>query len=257
VALKALAKNPEDRYQSAQEMSEALFAAAKEAGVPVPERVSLPKSGLLRPRRAGQVAVFSGDSREQIDDAGFASGDTEITVGKTFPRRTTGSLLKQARSFLTPPPDVGTIKPMKVTQSVLAWLGTLVTVNMVMMWFSGIFGWSVFGRTWPMEIIAVGLLFAALMAALPNYWLLIPGGILLGNGLIFTYYALTGWWTHWAYLWPLEPLVVGLAIVSPFLIQRQGKRGLWLTRRLGILFAILSGVIFVFSLVVAIIRSFG
>jgi hypothetical protein len=49
--------------------------------------------------------------------------------------------------------------------------------------------------------------------------------------------------------------VVGASLVSPFLVRRYGERGLWLTRRLGILLAVMSGAVFVLSLVVAIIRS--
>jgi serine/threonine protein kinase len=255
VALKALAKDPDDRYQSAAEMSEALFSAAREAGIHIPERISVPKAGLIPRPRSAQVPVFSGSSRQQIPDSAFAAGDTDITLGKTFPPRSLGGLVERARTFLTPPRQIPPVKPVKVSQSVLAWLGVFLVINMSLFWFSGIFGWEVFGRTWPMEIIGVGLLFAALMAALPNYWLLIPGGILLGNGLIMSYYALTGWWWHWAFLWPLEPIVVGASLVSPFLVRRYGERGLWLTRRLGILLAVMSGAVFVLSLVVAIIRS--
>src|SRR5512135_610749 len=43
VALKALAKRPEDRYQSAVAMAEALVAAAGEAGIEVPASISLPQ----------------------------------------------------------------------------------------------------------------------------------------------------------------------------------------------------------------------
>jgi hypothetical protein len=50
------------------------------------------------------------------------------------------------------------------------------------------------------------------MEATGSVWLLIPTGIILGNGYILTYYALTGFWRHWAFFWPLEPLLIGVTI---------------------------------------------
>jgi hypothetical protein len=124
---------------------------------------------------------------------------------------------------------------------------------MALLWLSGIFGWKVFGRGWPMEIIAVGVLLAGLMAALANPWLLIPAGIVMGNGLLFSYYALTGWWIHWRILWPLEPLLVGLSIVAPFLLRPRGPRGQWLARRVGIAMIGVAVIIFIISVFVGII----
>ncbi len=46
VALKALAKRPEDRFQSANEMAERLSAAAKETGIEVPETITRPAGDL-------------------------------------------------------------------------------------------------------------------------------------------------------------------------------------------------------------------
>jgi hypothetical protein len=124
---------------------------------------------------------------------------------------------------------------------------------MILLWLSGIFGWRVFGHGWPMEIVAVGVLLAALMAALANPWLLIPAGIVMGNGFLLSYYAMTGWWRHWTFLWPLEPILVAISIVAPFLLVRQGKRGGWLTRRIGIVLIGLAVIIFIFSLFIGII----
>jgi hypothetical protein len=95
--------------------------------------------------------------------------------------------------------------------------------------------------------------FWALMAALAIPWMLIPAGILMGNGLLFSYYALTGWWTHWTFLWPLEPLLVGLSIVAPFLLIRQGVHGNWLARRIGLAMIGLAIIIFFFSVLFGIV----
>jgi len=81
VILKALAKQPEDRYASAVEMSRALEAAAAEAGIEVPERISLPQAKDLLPP-AAPAAVFSGEARQHISDHGFAVDDTDADLAR-------------------------------------------------------------------------------------------------------------------------------------------------------------------------------
>jgi serine/threonine protein kinase len=253
VALKALAKRPEDRFQSANEMAERLSAAAKETGIDVPETIHIPQL-LSNPSSAktGSVAVFSGPARQQIPDAGFASGDTDITFGKKTHTNLT-KITDRVRSLFTPPARYGEVVPEHVTAAALYSVGAIVFVNMALLWLSGIFGWKVFGHAWPLEIVAVGALLSALMAALAIPWMLIPAGIVMGNGFLFSYYALTGWWNHWNFLWPLEPLLVGLSIVAPFLLVRQGQRGNWLARRIGIVLIGLAGIIFIFSVLLGIV----
>ena len=234
VALKALAKRPEDRFQSANEMAEKLLAAASETGVEVPETISVPQIPPTQSApKTGPVAVFSGPARQQITDAGFASGDTDITFG-TQPGTRVTKITQQVRTYFTPPAQYEQLLPQRVATAALASVGAIVFVNMALIWLSGIFGGKVFAHAWPLEVVAVGVLLSALLAALANPWMIIPAGIVMGNGFLFSYYALTGWWTHWTYLWPLEPLLVGASIVAPFVLVRQGKRGGWLARRTGI-----------------------
>ncbi len=251
-ALKALAKRPEDRFQSAAEMAEMISSAAQEAGVEVPATVTLLQTVSIPSVQSGAVAVFSGPARRQIPDAGFASGDTDITFGKKHQAGSSG-ITDQLKTLFTPPDAIDEIRPKHVTAAVLYSVGGIVLVNMILLWLSGIFGWKVFGHGWPMEIVAVGVLLAALMAALANPWLLIPAGIVMGNGYLFTYYALTGWWHHWTFLWPLEPLLFAVSIVAPFLLVRQGKLGGWLARRIGIVLIGLAVIVFFFSLLIGII----
>jgi serine/threonine protein kinase len=82
VVLKALSKRPEDRYQSAEEMAQALWAAAEEAGIEVPQRISLPLSFTTVEAPAESVAVFSGTARERITDVEFADEDTDESLGQ-------------------------------------------------------------------------------------------------------------------------------------------------------------------------------
>jgi serine/threonine protein kinase len=254
VALKALAKRPEDRYQSASEMAEALTTAAKDAGIEVPARILLPQAASATTNYPEPVAVFSGPARQQITDPAFVSGDTDITFGKK-PQPGHSGITDKIKTMFTPPARISEINPKHVTASVLYSVGGIVGLNMLMIWLSGIFGWKVYGHCWPLELVAVGVLLSALMASLPSPWLIIPAGIVLGNGVVFSYYSLTGWWNQWTYLWPLEPILVIVSIIAPFLMTRLGKRGNWLARRVGIVLIAFSTILIGFSLLVGIILN--
>ena len=253
VALTALAKRPEDRFQSANEMAERLVAAARETGLEIPETIHVPQavSNPASPQ-TGAVAIFSGPARQQIQDAGFASGDTNVTFEKKSHTGLT-YITDQVKTIFTPPDKYGELHPKHVTAATLYSVGAIVFVNMVLIWLGGIFGGKVWSHAWPLEIIAAGILLSALMAALANPWLLVPAGILMGNGLLFSFFTLTGWWGLWTVLWPLEPLLVGLSIVAPFWLMRQGNRGFWLARRVGIAMIFAAVIIFLYSVLFGIV----
>jgi serine/threonine protein kinase len=247
VALKALAKRPDDRFQSAVEMSEALLSAAKETGISVPETVNVPQGITASTQtKTGPVAVFSGPARQQIADAGFASGDTDVTFGKKN-ITTLYQLTAQVKELFTPPAEIEPVAPRRVVSAALYSVGGLVFINLALIWLGGIFGVKVWNHAWPLEIVAVGVLLAALMAALANPWMLVPAGIVMTNALLFSFYAATGWWNLWKFFWPLEPVLVGLSIIVPFMLARQGHRGKWLARRIGIALIVLAGIIFSIS----------
>jgi serine/threonine protein kinase len=257
VALKALAKRADDRFQSATAMAEALVGAAHEAGIQIPETITLQQVGGNPSLQPAAVAVFSGPARLQIPDAGFASGDTDITTGRKINQSQTASceFLGKAKTIFKPPAGLVEVHRLNVKAAVLSSVAVIAIANMLMLWVSGIFGWSVFGHTWPMELVVLGVLLIALMVSLPNPWLLIPGGIVLGNGFLLSYFALSGNWQNWTFLWPLEPILVAGSIIAPFLLNRRGAGGLWLTRRGGNILLILSGIVFVVSMVVGILSK--
>jgi serine/threonine protein kinase len=257
VALKALAKRADDRFQNAAAMAEAITGAAQEAGIQIPNTITLPQMDASSFAQPVGVAIFSGPARQQIPDAGFASGDTDVTTGRKLghSRASTGNLLNLAQTIFTPPADLSAVRRQNVRGAVLWSVAGIVIANMLMLWLSGIFGWKIFGHIWPMELVLVGGLLVALMSALPSVWLLIPGGIGLGNGFLLSYYALSGKWQHWTFLWPLEPLLVAGSIIAPFLLNHRGTAGLWLTRRIGNILLILSWIVFGFSLGVGILSK--
>jgi serine/threonine protein kinase len=243
VVLKALSKNPDDRYQSAVEMTKAMDEAARLSGIEPPERIILPQLEKGIPKvpvgtsafpGSEPIAVYSGKERRQITDSGFADRDTDIN--------------------LEPPNKVDTSQA-RSSRAALIWVTLMVIGNMAMLWASGVFGWDVFARTWPLELVLMGVLFFALMAESSNIWLIIPGGMIMGNGFILAYCALTGRWTDWAYFWPLEPILVAGSIIAPFLTHRLPDGGIRLVRWLAIVVLVLAGLVYLISLVAAIILS--
>ena len=238
VVLKALAKKPEDRFQDATGMLTALTDAAEQAEVPVPDALThLPR--LKSVSASETVGVFSGDSRQNILDNGFARDDTDITFNppKTRPpvSKAVSDLPEALTSLLKVPEELTEtdIRRENVSKGVLYSVAVLVGINLCGIWASGLTSWSFFEHFWPAELALVGLLLAALMATPASPWMLIPAGILIGTAAIMTYYALTGWWHHWAFLWPAQPLVVAVAIAGAIWLGRRGLPGRWLSRRLG------------------------
>jgi serine/threonine protein kinase len=248
IALTALAKRPEDRFQTANEMAERLLAAAKETGIQVPETIYLPKM-ISSPSsdKTGPVAVFSGPARQRIPDSGFASGDTAAISSSNKSATGLTKITDRVKTIFTPPLKYGEVTPKHVTAAVLYSVGGIVFFNMVLIWLGGIFGVKVWVHSWPLELIAVGVLLSSLLAALAIPWMLIPAGIVIGNGLLFTFFTLTGLWPLWTILWPLEPILAGICIVAPFYLIRQGRRGAWLSRRIGIAMIGAAVIVFFFS----------
>ncbi len=248
IALTALAKRPEDRFQTANEMAVRLLAAAKETGIQVPETIYLPKM-ISSPStdKTGPVAVFSGPARQRISDPAFATGDTAAISYSNKSATGLTKITDRVKTIFTPPLTYGEVTPKHVTAAVLYSVGGIVFFNMVLIWLGGIFGVKVWVHSWPLELIAVGVLLSSLLAALAIPWMLIPAGIVIGNGLLFTFFTLTGLWPLWTILWPLEPILAGLCIVAPFYLIRQGRRGAWLSRRIGIAMIGAAVIVFFFS----------
>ena len=81
VLLKVLSKNPDDRYQTAEEMAQAIRAAAEEAQRPTA------RSDLAAPHRSASrlaaepISVISGTARENITNTDFAKDQTDAVPG--------------------------------------------------------------------------------------------------------------------------------------------------------------------------------
>ncbi len=245
VVLKALAKRPQDRYQSAEEMAGALRQAVEEAGLKVPERVSLPLSFTTPGAPSESVAVLSGSARERMRDAEFATEETDARLGQRLVAEkaegeagrpseaiaggSEGRVARQAArgsASADGPAAALQAQPEQRTWEVLNAVAWLVLGNLAAIFVGSITRqWGIWGRGWPFELLLIGLLLAAIMRASGSIWLLIPAGIVLGNGYLMSFYAITGAWHLWMFLWPLEPLLVGGVILYTIHLAGQGECG--------------------------------
>ena len=291
VVLKALAKRREQRYQSADEMAQALRKAVKKARIDLPERISLPLSFTTAEAPSESVVVLSGTARAKVVDVEFSVEDTDANLGerlaaeaaavssqmagnaapaqpeleaavaerpameavvppsKELPSHPPGEPVATARAALSDAgaaleeaanawiaevPDVERpIEPRGVARSILYGIGCVALGNLLVVLVGLITRWwGVYGRGWPFELLLAGLALCLIMDATATVWLLIPAGILVGNGLLFSFYAITDWWRLWAILWPLEPLLIGSTILFTIWLAGQGDRGRQVARHL-------------------------
>ena len=208
VVLKALVKDPGDRYADAQAMARALMEAAEQAGVELPTRVSPPLSFTTQDAPSDSVAVFSGEARDQIRDAAFASEETATTVEPA----SVLDRLKAGEPLLEP----GT--------AVLLAMGLFALVNLAAFTIAAVVGFEkVFQMGWPLEFFLVTAALAVVMHALGSAYVMIPLGILLGNGFIFTYCTLTGNWRHWLFLWVFEFLTIAGSLLTARWLDRRPR----------------------------------
>jgi tRNA A-37 threonylcarbamoyl transferase component Bud32 len=350
VVLKALAKQPDDRYQSAGEMAEALVAAAKEAGVEIPDRISLPLSFTTAEAPAESVAVFSGAARERITDRHFAEDDTDAALGKKLAaagaeagrslgvagKELWGALGAAAHVALTkttealrdatdaiegarrggpppvppslpasPEPPVQEVAPEEGAQAgdeeiekvegqrlvagdaarrlekkqwkelgrqgrqkrreprskrngvgvtVLGAIGLILAGNSCMLTLAAPLNfWAIYEDGWPIELFLVCLGLFGIMYATSSIWLLIPAGIVLGNGLIFAYCALTQNWDHWLFLWIFELWIVIGSVWVPIWLARNENLARGVSRLVALTGGLLSiGAIAVIGVVVGV-----
>jgi serine/threonine protein kinase len=225
VVLKALAKDPEQRFQTAGEMAEALHKAAKRAKINLPDQISLPKSFSTAEVPSESVAVLSGTARRMVEGADFAAEETDARLSERLAveqasaaaergRRRKGKRSRRFKRQLpkVKAPDFSEGKR-RTGRVILDALAIVVGGNLVMVLLGLLTGWwGIYGRGWPIEMLLVGLGLSLIMEASGSLWLLIPTAIILGNGFLFSFYAVTNWWGGWSYFWPLEPLLVGGAI---------------------------------------------
>ena len=89
----------------------------------------------------------------------------------------------------------------------------------------GLEEWLHFEVTWPLFIIAVGVILfvVALVTAVPG--LAVPACIVGGIGAMLYWQATTGRWETWSYAWPLIISFVGLGALLSNILEGQTAKG--------------------------------
>jgi serine/threonine protein kinase len=222
VLLKVLSKNPDDRYQAAKEMAQAIRAAAEEASIQLPDRISLPLMASVAAAAAEPISVISGSARQSITNTDFAKDQTDA-VPDAKSAAATGAAVgaaagqsdgAQAVVIETRPIDWWAIIK-KYGLITLIWLSIIVGVNMI---FASIVAFTgsldIFVLGWPLQILVVSMAFAYLMYATRWLWVLVPTNAILITGVLSSYYWLTGNWVNWTLWMLIAPVVVGTIIVT-------------------------------------------
>jgi serine/threonine-protein kinase len=224
IVLKALAKDPEDRYQSADEMLTAV-QKLRHGLSDDPRPVVSPPEGF-----APQI-VFSGDSRQQIADRPLASEDTDMDVQPVASdlkepskaaSRPQGSVFKRLNHLIENPPSV--------VGAALTGLGLALIFNMFAAMVVTVTRQNIWNIGWAFEIYLTVAFFTLLAWSLRLPWLLTPAIIIFGNAALLSYSALTGRWDDWVFLWIFEPMIVAVAILLPMSLKKNPERGIYWTR---------------------------
>ncbi|MGC9397513.1 MAG: serine/threonine-protein kinase [Anaerolineae bacterium] len=228
LVLKALAKDPDDRYQSAGEMRSAVQLVVQALQITLPKMLSPPLSFATEELPSDSVAIFSGEVRERLTEVDFAAQETDASLGQRLEKGERRSPTASARGE-------------RVGQALMAALLLILFGNLMMLAMGGLSGnWGAFERGWPMELWLLGSALALIMAQVESIWLLLPTTLVMGNALLMSYCTLTGKWNQWIFLWVLEVLIVATAIFVPLRLAKQSENAQKVSHSLGTLLAVVG-----------------
>jgi tRNA A-37 threonylcarbamoyl transferase component Bud32 len=220
VLLKALSKNSDDRYQTADEMAQAIRAAAEEAQVQLPDRISLPLAASVAVA-AEPISVISGTARQNITNTDFAKDQTDAVPAASAAAAGAGAGVAASQSGGAQNVVVetkaidwwGLVK--KYGLIALIWLSIIVGVNMVFASIVALTGrLDIFVLGWPLQILVLGMAFAYLMYATRWLWVSVLTNAIVITGVLSSYYWLTGNWANWTLWMLIAPVVVVTTIVT-------------------------------------------
>ena len=103
---------------------------------------------------------------------------------------------------------------------------------------------AISSRTWPLLIVAFGVLWAVAAMVSWTPGLLIPASIFSGIGGLLYYQNVTGDWESWAYAWTLIPGFVGVGVFFSGLLEGKLRAAIigggWLVIISGVLYLAFS-----------------
>ncbi len=257
IVFKALAKKPEDRYQSAVEMAGALRAAAEEAGIELPSRISLPLSFTTSDSFSESVAVISGDTRRVMaaqrpaGDLAFADDETDITLGQKRLQTLAAETPVPSAAPVTMPVVPAVVKAAEssahraprrygVGRAILNALLLVGLGNLLMLSLAVPTGnWAFYERGWPIQVFLGTLGLCFIMYATGTLWLLLFTAPALTVATLLAYSAFSNNWDHWQISWIVLVWVgVGSLVLPIWLAKRKT-----LARGLGRIFAVILGLL--------------
>ncbi len=247
ILLKVLSKNPDDRYQTAEEMAQAIRAAAEEAHIQLPDRISLPLTAGVA-ATAEPISVISGTARKGITNTDFAKDQTDaVPDAKSAAAASATAGAAAAQSGGVPAAVVetkaidwwGIIK--KYSLITLIWLGIIVGANMVFLTVAAFRNsFDIFTHGWPLQILVVGLAFAYMMFATRWLWVMIFTNTILITGVISSYF----WYVDrvgWAAWVLIAPVLVGTIIMTIILYAKSRKLASQVAYYSGLILMVLTG----------------
>jgi serine/threonine protein kinase len=219
VLLKVLSKNPDDRYQTAGEMAQAIRTAAEAAAIQLPDRISLPLSASTATSSAEPISVISGTARKNLSNTDFAKDQTDAVPGAKAASTAAGAAASQASGAQAAAIETKTIDWWGLVKKygliTLIWFSIIIGANLIfasLVAFTG--NLDIFVLGWPLQVLVVGFAFAYVLFATRWLWVAIITNTLLIIGVLLSYYWLNGNWANWT-LWMLvAPVMLGTIIVT-------------------------------------------
>ncbi len=261
IVFKALAKKPEERYQSAVEMAQALRAAAEEAGIGLPSRISLPLSFTTSDAPSESVAVISGDTRRVMaaqhptGDLAFADDETDITLEQKRLQAITAAPPTERPALLAVPAPEKFDKPRarrrpRVGRAILNALLLVFLANLVIVSISlPTNNWLLYSQGWPIQVFlgALGLCFIMYVAG--ALWMLPAIVPPLTLAALLSYSVLFGNWDHWKVSWIALVWSIVVALVLPMWLAKYKT----LARGLARVFAVIIGLLSIAAVLILIL----